>query len=87
MVSSFFICFRFAVEGAVDALLGGALATGVLSLAIKYLVEGWLAPTLGADLIHMTMSDLLWVGPILLALGAILAIGSSVVSLNRYLKV
>ena len=85
--SNIFIRLPFLLEGAVAALIGGALATGVLSLAIKYLVEGWLAPTLGADLIHMTMSDLLWVGPILLALGAILAIGSSVVSLNRYLKV
>lgn len=85
--SNIFIRLPFLLEGAVAALIGGALATGVLSLAIKYLVEGWLAPTLGADLIHMTMADLLWVGPILLALGVILAIGSSVVALNRYLKV
>ncbi|MDO5645508.1 MAG: permease-like cell division protein FtsX [Dermabacter sp.] len=85
--SNIFIRLPFLLEGAVAALIGGILASGFLYLGLSSLVEGWLAPTLGPDIVLMGVSDLVWIAPILLVLGALLAVGSSVVSLNRYLKV
>ncbi|MGY5765982.1 permease-like cell division protein FtsX [Brachybacterium sp. DNPG3] len=85
--SNVFIRAPFLLEGAVAAILGGLIASGMLWLGVHYLVEGWLAPTLGAQLITISAADLLWCAPILVVAGAVLAIGSSVVSLNRYLKV
>lgn len=85
--SNIFIRLPFLLEGAVAALIGGLLASGILYVGLKFLVEDWLTPTLGADIVQMGTQDLVWIAPILLALGALLAIGSSVVSLNRYLKV
>ena len=54
---------------------------------LHYIVQGWLAPTLGQQLITVGVADLVWAAPLLIALGAVLSIASSVVSLNRYLKV
>lgn len=85
--SNIFIRLPFLLEGAVAAIIGGILASGILYVGLKFLVEGWLTPTLGSEIIQMTTMDLVWIAPILLALGALLAVGSSVVSLNRYLKV
>jgi cell division transport system permease protein len=85
--SNVFIRVPFLLEGAVAGIIGALIASGLLWLGVHYLVEGWLAPTLGAQLISVTSHDLLWTGPILIVVGAVLAIASSVVSLNRYLKV
>lgn len=85
--SNVFIRAPFLLEGAVAAIIGGVIASGMLWLGLHYVVEDWLTPTLGADLITITTGDLLWAAPILVVLGAVLAIGASVVSLNRYLKV
>lgn len=85
--SNVFIRAPFLLEGAVAAIIGGLIASGMLWVGVHYLVEGWLTPTLGSQLITITTGDLLWCAPILVAAGAVLAIGSSVVSLNRYLKV
>ena len=52
----------------------------------QQLYEGFL-PTLGEQLITVSTADLVWAAPLLVALGAVLSIASSVVSLNRYLKV
>ncbi len=85
--SNVFIRAPFLLEGTVAALIGGAIASGLLWVGLEYLVQGWLAPTLGAQLITVGPADLLWVAPLLLVLGAVLSIASCVVSLNRYLKV
>lgn len=85
--SNVFIRTPFMLEGAVAGILGALIATGLLWVGAHYLVEGWLAQTLGSQLITVGTADLWWVGPILVAIGAILAIASSIVSLNRYLKV
>lgn len=85
--SNVFIRAPFLLEGAVAAIIGGVIASGMLWLGLHYIVEDWLTPTLGAELITITTGDLLWAAPILVVLGALLAIGASVVSLNRYLKV
>ena len=85
--SNLFIRLPFLLEGAVAAIIGGLIASGMLWLGLHYLVQGWLAPTLGEQLITVSTADLLWAAPLLVALGAALSIASSVVSLNRYLKV
>lgn len=85
--SNLFIRLPFLLEGAVAAIIGGVIASGMLWLGLDYIVQGWLAPTLGSDLITVGVADLIWAAPVLVALGAILSIASSVVSLNRYLKV
>ena len=69
------------------AIIGGVIASGMLWVGLHYIVQGWLAPTLGQQLITVGVADLVWAAPLLIALGAVLSIASSVVSLNRYLKV
>ncbi|WP_114855898.1 permease-like cell division protein FtsX [Brachybacterium sp. YJGR34] len=85
--SNLFIRLPFLLEGAVAAIIGGLIASGMLWVGLHYIVQGWLAPTLGQQLITVGTHDLIWAAPILIALGAVLSIASSVVSLNRYLKV
>lgn len=85
--SNLFIRLPFLLEGAVAAIIGGVIASGMLWVGLHYIVQGWLAPTLGRELITVGTADLVWAAPLLIALGAVLSIASSVVSLNRYLKV
>ncbi|MFC7376276.1 permease-like cell division protein FtsX [Brachybacterium sp. GCM10030267] len=85
--SNLFIRLPFLLEGAVAAIIGGVIASGMLWVGLHYIVQGWLAPTLGQQLVTVGAEDLIWAAPILIALGAVLSIASSVVSLNRYLKV
>lgn len=85
--SNLFIRLPFLLEGAVAAIIGGLIASGMLWLGLHHLVRGWLAPTLGEQLITVSTADLVWAAPLLVVLGAVLSIASSVVSLNRYLKV
>ncbi|WP_394216859.1 permease-like cell division protein FtsX [Brachybacterium vulturis] len=85
--SNLFIRLPFLLEGAVAAIIGGVIASGMLWVGLHYIVEGWLAPTLGEQLITVGTVDLLWAAPLLVILGGVLSIASSVISLNRYLKV
>lgn len=85
--SNVFIRAPFLLEGAVAAIIGGLIASGMLWMGLHYIVSGWLAPTLGEQLITVGPADLIWAAPALVGLGAVLSIASSVVSLNRYLKV
>ncbi|MCS6710982.1 FtsX-like permease family protein [Brachybacterium sp. EF45031] len=85
--SNVFIRLPFLLEGAVAAVIGGLIATGLLWLGLRFLVEGWIARTLGSGIISVSTADLLWAGPLLVVLGALLSMISSVVSLNRYLKI
>lgn len=85
--SNLFIRLPFLLEGAVAAIIGGVIASGMLWMGLHYIVQGWLVPTLGGQLITVGVADLLWAAPVLTLLGAFLSIASSVVSLNRYLKV
>ena len=85
--SNLFIRLPFLLEGAVAAIIGGVIASGMLWMGLHYIVQGWLEPTLGGQLITVGVADLLWAAPVLILLGAFLSIASSVVSLNRYLKV
>lgn len=85
--SNVFIRAPFLLEGAVAAIVGGLIASGMLWLGLRYVVEGWLRPTLGAQIVTVGPADLWWSAPALIVIGAVLSIVSCVVSLNRYLKV
>lgn len=85
--SNVFIRLPFLLEGAVAAVIGGLISTGLLWLGLKFLVQGWLAPTLGSEIVSVGTTDLLWLGPGLVVVGALLSIASCIVSLNRYLRV
>lgn len=85
--SNVFIRAPFLLEGAVAAIVGGVIASGLLWAGLTYIVEGWLTPTLGNQIISVSAVDLWWSAPILLILGAVLSMVSCIVSLNRYLKV
>ena len=85
--SNLFIRLPFLLEGAVAAIIGGVIASGMLWVGLHYIVQGWLAPTLGEQLITVGVTNLVWAAPLLIALGAALSIASSVISLKRYLKV
>lgn len=85
--SNVFIRAPFLLEGAVAAIIGALIASGLLWLGLEYIVQGWLVPALGKQIVSVGTFDLIWAAPILIVLGATLSISSSVVSLNRYLKV
>lgn len=85
--SNLFIRAPFMLEGAVAAIIGALIASGLLWAGLRYLVQGWLLPTLGPQIITVSEADLLWLAPALIVMGAAMAIASSLVSLNRYLKV
>ena len=48
--SNLFIRLPFLLEGAA-AIIGGIIASGMLWVGLHYIVQGWLAPTLGEQLI------------------------------------
>ncbi len=85
--SNVFIRAPFLLEGAAAALIGGVIASAMLWVGLRYIVEGWLVETLGPQLITVGTADLVWAAPVIIVLGAALSIVSCVVSLNRYLKV
>ncbi|WP_058233801.1 permease-like cell division protein FtsX [Devriesea agamarum] len=85
--SNLFIRLPFLLEGAVAAAIGALIAAGLLYTGLRTVVVGWVQPHLGGDLLRVGLSDLIWLGPILVGIGVVLAVASSVVSLNRYLKV
>lgn len=85
--SNLFIRLPYLIEGAVAAILGALAAAGLLWVGLHYLVQGWLAGALGTQIVQVGVGDLAWVGPILIALGAVLAVAASVVSLNRHLRI
>lgn len=84
--SNLFIQLPFMLEGAIAALLGALLAIGGLWLAVRYLVEDWLAESVRwVNFVDTT--DVLTVAPVLIAIGIGLAGISSLVTLSRYTKV
>ena len=85
--SNLVIRLPFLLEGAVAAVIGGIVASGVLWVGLRFLVEGWLRRNLGAQIVQVSTADLVWVAPGLIVLGTALAVIASVVSLHRYLKV
>lgn len=85
--SNLFIRLPFLLEGAIAAVIGALVASGLLWIGCTYLVQGWLRGVLGPQIVQVSSADLLWLAPGLLVLGALLAVIASVVSLNRYLRI
>lgn len=76
----------FVLEGIFAALIGWALASALLWATIEFGVQGWLSRTVTA-LRWVEAGDTVAVMPVLLVLGIVMSGVSSLVVLQRYLKV
>ncbi len=84
--SKFFIQLPFMLEGIVAALLGAVLATIGLFAAVRVIVGGYLQGRLTVTP-YIGPLDVLAVTPVLFVLAIVLAGVSSLITLQRYLKV
>jgi len=76
----------FVLEGVIAAAVGAVLASGVLWAVLQFVVQDRLAQE-NASMAFIDPTEMLWVAPALLVLGVLLAWGSSLLTLRRYLKV
>lgn len=84
--SKFFIQLPFMLEGIVAACLGAVIATLLLLVGERLLVQGYLAERVRvAD--YIGPADVLAIAPWMFAMGVLLAAAASLLSLQRYLKV
>lgn len=83
--SKFFIQLPFMLEGIVAAVLGGAIATGLLLIGQRVLVQGYLQNQIRVA--YVGSGDVFAIMPWMLVLGVLLAAIASLLSLQRYLKV
>lgn len=84
--SNLFIQLPFMLEGAIAATIGAVMSVGGLWLGVRYLITDWLAQEVNwVPLI--TESDVWVLAPLLLIVAVVLAIISSLVTLNRYMKI
>lgn len=84
--SNLFVQLPFMLEGAIAALVGALLAVGGLWLAVQYLVTDWLQDSVDW-VAYVDVGDVLIVAPLLIGIAVLLAVVSSVVTLNRYTRV
>ncbi len=84
--SNVFVQLPFLLEGAIAAVIGSLLAVGGLWLGVRYLVTDWLEQSVDW-IAYVTTGDVLTVAPLLIGIAVILAVVSSVVTLNRYTRV
>ncbi|MBD3690163.1 ABC transporter permease [Nanchangia anserum] len=83
--SNLFIQLPFMIEGALAALVGAGLAVAGLWAGLHFVVGGWIAPAM--PYINVVgASDLLIVGPVLVAAAILVALVASMVSLAKYTK-
>lgn len=84
--SNIFIQLPFMLEGAIAATIGAVMSVGGLWLGVRYLITDWLAQEVNwVPLI--TESDVWVLAPLLLIVAVVLATISSLVTLNRYMKI
>jgi cell division transport system permease protein len=83
--SNRFIETPFVLEGVIAALIGSALAGGAVVALVQFFVRGVLAQQI-TDTGFVGLEDALFVVPMLLGLGALLAAISASVAIRRYLK-
>ncbi|QCB94160.1 permease-like cell division protein FtsX [Cellulomonas shaoxiangyii] len=84
--STLFIQLPFMLEGALAALVGGALSVAALWFGVEYLVTDWLGQTV-TWVPYVSTADVLGIAPLLLVVAVVLAAISSLVTLSRYTKV
>ncbi len=84
--SNTFIQLPFLLEGVIASAIGATLSAGALGLLVHFGVTGWLQnQATGFNLVSGV--DVLFVAPILIAIGVIMAGASSLITLNKYTKV
>ncbi|RII43022.1 ABC transporter permease [Galactobacter valiniphilus] len=76
----------FVLEGVIASAIGAILASGVLWAVLQFVVQDRLAQQ-NLNMAFIDPSEMLWVAPGLLIVGVLLAWGSSLLTLRRYLKV
>jgi len=84
--SNFYIQMPFLLEGAVAGLFGGALATGVLIAIKSVFIDGIVAPHL-TSIQFIGWGPFVFIVPILLGAGVLMAVIASAFTLRKYLRV
>ena len=84
--SNLFIQLPFMLEGAIAATVGAAMAIGALWLTVRYLVADWLEQSV-QWIPYVGTADVAAIAPMLLGIAIVLALISSLVTLNRFTKV
>jgi len=84
--SNLFVQLPFLLEGAIAAVTGALLAVGGLWLGVRYLITDWLQQSVDW-VAYVGVADVLRVAPLLIGIAFLLAVVSSVVTLNRYTRV
>ena len=84
--SNLFIQLPFMLEGAIAAAIGAILSVGGLWLGVRYLVTDWLAQE-AAWVPLISEADVWTIAPALLGVAVVLATISSLVTLNKFMKV
>ncbi|MFB9776507.1 permease-like cell division protein FtsX [Brevibacterium otitidis] len=84
--SNMFIQLPFVLEGVIAAAIGSLLAACGLAVIVHFGVSGWLQSQLSSfDLV--SVADVALIAPFLVLVGVIMAGGSSLITLRRYMKV
>lgn len=84
--SNLFIQLPFMLEGAIAALIGSGLAVAALWAVVNFGIQGWAADSIQAWQFIDT-GEVWLIAPILVLIGLVLAVISSIVTLSRYTKV
>lgn len=84
--SNLFIQLPFMLEGAIAATIGAAMAIGALWLTVRYLIADWLEQSV-QWIPYVSTADVAAIAPMLLGIAIVLALISSLVTLNRFTKV
>ncbi len=84
--SNRFIQTPFILEGVLASLIGSVLAGAATVGIVQFFVQGYLAKA-QADIAFVTVQDALFVVPILVGVGVLLAAVSANVAISRYLRV
>jgi cell division transport system permease protein len=84
--SNFYIQMPFLLEGAVAGLFGGVLATGVLIAIKSVFIDGIVAPHL-TSIQFIGWGPFVFIVPVLLGTGVLMAVIASAFTLRKYLRV
>jgi cell division transport system permease protein len=84
--SNFYIQMPFLLEGAVAGLFGGVLASGVLIGIKAFFIDGIVAPHL-TSIQFIGWGPFVFIVPVLLGAGVLMAVIASAFTLRKYLRV
>ena len=84
--SNFYIQMPFLLEGAVAGLFGGLLASGVLIGIKAFFIDGIVAPHL-SSIQFIGWGPFVFIVPVLLGAGVLMAVIASAFTLRKYLRV